>query len=87
VRPELFGLDALPDLEARYNVAPSQPIPTVRATDRGRTLAIPTWGFIPAWAKESGRKPINARAETVATSPLFRGAFKTKRGLVLADGF
>src|SRR5262245_24953996 len=30
---------------------------------------------------------MNARAETVATNPTFRQAFKSKRCLVLADGF
>jgi putative SOS response-associated peptidase YedK len=44
---------------------------------------------VPEWA--DGRpdvKPlINARAETVATKPFFRDAFKRKRCLVLADGF
>jgi putative SOS response-associated peptidase YedK len=47
------------------------------------------WGFVPEWA--DGRpdvKPlIKARAETVATKPFFRDAFKRKRCLVLADGF
>ena len=30
---------------------------------------------------------INTRAETVATKPFFKQAFRTKRCLVLADGF
>ncbi len=44
---------------------------------------------MPAWADgRSDVKPlINARAETVATKPFFRDAFKRKRCLVLADGF
>ena len=48
-----------------------------------------TWGFVPRFAKDvrAGRRPINARAETVATSPLFRDAFARRRGLVPADGF
>jgi putative SOS response-associated peptidase YedK len=87
IHPELFGLESLPELHAHYNIAPSQPVATVRETDAGRAVVTPKWGFIPSWAKEPGRMPINARSETVATSPLFRGAFKHKRGLVLADGF
>jgi putative SOS response-associated peptidase YedK len=47
------------------------------------------WGLIPAWAKDPsmGSRLINARAETLAEKPSFRGAFKYKRCLILADGF
>jgi hypothetical protein len=34
-----------------------------------------------------GHKTINARAETVATTPSFREPFKSQRGLVSEDGF
>ncbi len=46
------------------------------------------WGFIPVWAEASavGSRMINARAETVATKPAFRRAFKERRCLLLADG-
>ena len=71
-----------------YNAAPSQGLPVI-LNARPQTITRGTWGFLPAWA--SGRrdvKPlINARAETVATTPFFRQAFRTKRCLVLADGF
>jgi putative SOS response-associated peptidase YedK len=47
------------------------------------------WGLIPSWSKDSamGFKTINARAETVATSPAFRGPFRSHRCLIPADGF
>jgi putative SOS response-associated peptidase YedK len=48
------------------------------------------WGLIPYWAKDEkmGFKCINARAETVATLPAFRGAYKFgRRCLVPASGF
>lgn len=90
--PELahhFGLAAVPDLPARFNVAPGQPVPLVRVEGAGRVLATPRWGLVPAWAKDpaSGHRPINARAESAAGSPLFRAALARRRGLVPADGF
>jgi putative SOS response-associated peptidase YedK len=47
------------------------------------------WGLIPFWANDPnvGFKSINARAETVATAPAFRDAFKRHRCLVPANGF
>lgn len=90
--PELarhFGLAAAPGLPARFNVAPGQPVPLVRIEAGQRVLAAPRWGLVPAWAEDpaSGRRPINARAESAASSPLFRAAFAHRRGLVPADGF
>jgi putative SOS response-associated peptidase YedK len=47
------------------------------------------WGLIPSWAKDTsiGSRMINARSETVAEKPSYRGAFKKRRCLVVADGF
>ena len=47
------------------------------------------WGLIPFWAKDEkvGFKSINARAETVATAPSFREAFRHRHCLVPATGF
>ncbi len=47
------------------------------------------WGLIPAWAKETsiGYKLINARAETAASKPSFRAAFKSRRCVIPVDGF
>ena len=52
-------------------------------------LDVMEWGFIPSWAKEEGKfKPvINARGESVAEKPYFRGAFRSNRCAILADGF
>ena len=74
--------------EPTYNAAPSQAQLTI-LNDHPDTIVRAAWGFVPEWA--DGRldvKPlINARAETVATKPFFRDAFKKKRCLILADGF
>jgi putative SOS response-associated peptidase YedK len=47
------------------------------------------WGLVPHWAKELsfGNRCINARAETVSTTPAFRDAFKSRRCIIPASGF
>ena len=75
-------------LTPTYNAAPSQALPVICNT-HSQEVTMSAWGFVPEWAKgRTDVKPlINARAETVATKPTFRQAFKSKRCLVLADGF
>jgi putative SOS response-associated peptidase YedK len=61
-----------------WNVAPAQSALVVRRHPESgeRHLDLLTWGLIPRWTKdlEAARKPIKARAGTVATSIMFRGA-------------
>jgi putative SOS response-associated peptidase YedK len=87
----LFDFDVTPNLAPRYNIAPTQSAPVVRAIEggAGRELAMMNWGLIPSWAKDAaiGNKMINARSETVARKPSFREAFRHRRCLVPADGF
>jgi len=86
-----FGLDETPVLSPRFNVAPGQLIATIAREPEGArwVLALRRWGLIPAWAKDPkiGSRMINARVETVAEKPSFRGAFRKRRCLVPADGF
>lgn len=86
-----FGItvedDEHEDLTPRYNTAPSLRVPVVVAADGGRRLLMARWGFRPAWMKAGPLAPINAKAETVATSPMFREALARGRCLVPADGF
>ena len=75
---ERFHAQVAPELAGpTYNAAPSQAQLTI-LNDHPEAIVRATWGFVPAWA--DGRpdvKPlINARAETVATKPFFRDAFK-----------
>ena len=72
-----------------WNVAPTDPLTVVLQREDGRTVERPRWGLIPSWAKSSreGARFINARAETVATSPAFRVAFGKRRCIVPSDGF
>src|SRR5688572_26621120 len=85
-----FLLDRVPrKLPPRYNIAPSQMIEVVRVRDGRRELTPMRWGLIPRWAKDPGigYKMINARAETLATKPAFKSAFRERRCIVPADGF
>lgn len=83
-------VNSLPSFEPNYNVAPSQSVPVIRVNAEGqRSLDLLTWGLVPHWATDlrAERKPINARAETVTSSPMFRSAFQARRCLVPADAF
>jgi putative SOS response-associated peptidase YedK len=74
-----------------FNIAPTQPVAAVRVVPGGqeRELVELRWGLIPFWADDPkiGYRLINARAETAATKPSFRSAFKARRCLVVADGY
>jgi putative SOS response-associated peptidase YedK len=88
---ELRAGDAasLDQLGPRYNVAPTQPLIVVTQRDEGRFVEAHRWGLVPAWAKApaAGARMINARAETIATSPAFRTSFLRRRCVVPASGF
>jgi putative SOS response-associated peptidase YedK len=78
-------------LTPSWNVAPTDPVPLVRLSRRrgGRVLDTARWGLVPPWAPDlrGGARMINARAETVATSPAFAPSFARRRCLVPADGW
>lgn len=86
---QLFDVESGLNLRPRYNVAPTQEVPVVRAADGGRELTTMHWGLVPFWAKDRSvaAKMINARAETVAERPAYRQAFRSRRCLIPADGF
>jgi len=75
------------DLGARYNAAHSQTVPIITASAKGRRLVMAKWGFRPAWVTPASLAPINARAETAATTRLFATAIREGRCLVPATGF
>jgi putative SOS response-associated peptidase YedK len=85
-----FGLGESVEIRQRFNVCPGDDVVAVttdrEGVPRGDTLR---WGLVPSWAKEpsTGFKMINARAETVAEKPAYRDALRTRRCLIVADGF
>ncbi|MBJ6749904.1 SOS response-associated peptidase [Geomonas anaerohicana] len=90
VLAETFGLQVVPTVVPRYNVAPTQQVAVVREdTDGGNRLDLLHWGLIPAWAKERtiAYKMINARSETLLEKPSFRQAYKYRRCVVPVSGF
>jgi len=87
---EIFGAEPLvDDPGGHYNVAPTDDALVVVQRDERRGLTAYRWGLIPHWATEArvGSKMINARAETITSSPAFRDAFVRKRCLVPVDSF
>jgi putative SOS response-associated peptidase YedK len=81
---------ALEELGPRFNVAPTQPIAVIVQRDDGRAIEMHRWGLVPSWSgsvASAGARYINARAETVATSPAFRNSFMRRRCIIPADGF
>jgi putative SOS response-associated peptidase YedK len=86
-----FGAEvAAESLGENYNVAPTQDIyAVVTRSDGVACVQAFHWGLIPSWAKERkiGNRMINARSETLAEKPAFRGLFKKKRCIIPMDGF
>jgi putative SOS response-associated peptidase YedK len=88
----IFGAeDRLDDESAHYNVAPTQRIAVVvERQDNERAVVGYRWGLVPSWTDRNVRAPtrmFNARSETVAAKPAFRGLLAKHRLLVPADGF
>jgi putative SOS response-associated peptidase YedK len=99
LRPRLQG--PLPEgLREHYaprpQVCPGEPLLLQRQEHGRLQVALTLWGLVPEWLKDplapglDGRRrsrPINARSETVAEKPFFRGAWRHRRALLPADGF
>ncbi len=78
------------DLEAQFDLAPSQPLAAVLSADSTlQRWGLLRWALIPHWAKDAklAYKMITAKAETVAEKPAFRGPFRHRRRIIPADGF
>ncbi len=87
---DIFAAEDLTDARgARFNVAPTDEAAVVVQRDERRAIKAYRWGLIPHWADSAkvGNRMFNARAETLATSPAFRDAFRSRRCLVPVDSF
>jgi len=75
----------------RYNAAPSQELLVIRQNHKTgeRSLDLIKWGLIPHWCQDpkGGRRPINAKAESVSRFPMFRDAYAQRRCIAPVDGF
>ncbi len=83
--------NAAPNYPARYNIAPTDQVLAVRFNPKTgeRSLDALRWGLVPHWAADLkfGARTINARCETLATTPAFKDAFKSRRCIIPASGF
>ncbi|SDD84084.1 SOS response-associated peptidase [Aquimonas voraii] len=80
--------EAPPGIE--LNIAPTALAWVLRPDAEGVLRAARLrWGLVPAWSETSSTKfsSFNARVESVAEKPVFRGAFRTRRCLVPASGW
>jgi len=84
-----YGYAEQPNFPARYNIAPTQPVPVVLQENGRRQFRLVRWGLWPSWLKDPKGFPlvINARVETIQEKPTFRGALRHRRCVFLADGF
>jgi putative SOS response-associated peptidase YedK len=86
-----LGLPTTFEILPSFNVAPQtfQPVARLSSETGERELVPMRWGLVPFWAKESkvAFSTINAKSETLSTSPAFREAFKRRRCLIPLDGF
>lgn len=84
--------------EADYNIPPGSFAPIIRRANDGEyaprhaiQVAPAYWGLVPVWWKQplSEKKfsTFNARAEDIAASNTFSGAFRQGRCLIPASGF
>ena len=80
----------LPGFEPRYNIAPSQQQWTILLNPSGKPEARQLWwGLVPSWADDPsvGARLINARSDAVAVKPSFQASFRSRRCVILADGY
>jgi hypothetical protein len=81
------GLDVsdsrMANIRPRYNAGPSQELLVIRENHKSGecSLALIGWGLIPHWCQDpkGGRKPINAKAESLSRLPMLGEAYAQRR--------
>ena len=85
---EFAALPGFPaDQQPHWNIAPPAQVLLLRHAEDAPRLDRVRWGLTPAWLTDLSKTPAQARAETLAEQPMFREAFRLRRGLVPANGF
>ena len=74
---------------AKFNIAPTNAVPVVVSENGVRRAELMRWGLVPSWAREIGKfSTFNARGDSIASKPMFRGAWKAgRRCIVPASSF
>lgn len=83
----LAALPGFPALQPHWNLSPGASLLLLRADGETQRADLARWGLTPAWLTDLSRTPAHARAETLAEQPMFREAFRLRRGLVPVNGF
>jgi putative SOS response-associated peptidase YedK len=75
----------------RFNVAPTEEVLAIVAPRGEAEARVLRWGLVPPWAEDlkGGGRMINARIETVTSTPAYRALIPkaSRRALQLADGY
>lgn len=86
-----FDLPITDNFPARYNIAPSQPVPIIRrGQGGGRAYTLVRWGFVPGWDREGKffkKALVNIRSESAPEKASFRHAWRRRHCLFPMNGF
>jgi putative SOS response-associated peptidase YedK len=89
VEEEIQEIEA--DLKDRYNIAPTQILPTITERDSKKHIELMRWGYLPPWAKNERTvfkyRTFNARSEGIFEKPMWKRAIRERRCLVPSSGF
>lgn len=86
--PAFAALPGFPaDQQPHWSLSPGASVLLLRQEGEALHLSSVRWGLTPAWLTDLTRTPAQARAETLGTQPMFRDAFRLRRGVLPANGF